>query len=675
MHKGASRHWHPFAVLFLLCSLVCLSSVEAELGSEDGQGKLLLNCDSDDDCSLSNSPSGEEVTGRQESSASPLSPKVVDLEFEMQPIQEQLTLIPAELSSMVIDLRITEDVLGWTQPDLEISLKIGPSENDWTITGAGSGLQTQPSPYTLQDEELDLSEGRLLHPGDQVKLRISFQLDRPATWELHLRGSSSLELDILWSVNPSFADVDEPSSQDSPRVTNEVEIWHDGALVGDDRDCWRMPLDSHELFNVAVIWDAVPVEVEQPHDEPDLTGPNNRNAPTPDVFSTYDGDTLSVTYQYRGMEGGEYTICWSGMDDRFQSYSWIGRYTYEGIGPSSPGQFSGDAKWVSGYALVGDADEKIALDEAGLFSLAFGMILLIGIIGSAALQPNWNMTRRLMLPLSGILVLTGGVVHPIMMWTEAMPDDEALTIDELLQQRLEQIWQVNSPGTPTTTMAEHLGATFGILEDERLLLDLKIDSAVPTGDGRYQLQSPDIDGIAIDRLIFNHLNSIGAGHDSDGQLPQQSVNFVLNAGRALALDLLILEALLIVDEMPKAGVLHIDWTMKRAGSYGGMINPTWATRPANIELSEWGRLQSSLFPDIMTVSYCDCGLDQMDFTWAPSSSIDADDIVTPEGIESPDGLGSSATWLMLAGVSLVLVTALVESRRRMKARRLAEDFL
>lgn len=675
MQRRASTSRYSLSLAFILCSLCFLSSVSAELGSQDDYGELLLNCDSDNDCSLSNFPSGEEVTGRQESSANPLNPKVVDLEFEMQPNQEQLALIPSELSSLSIDLRITEDVLGWIQPDLQVSLKIGPSENEWTIEGAGSGLQTQPSPYSLENEELDLSEGRLLHPGEQVKLRITFQLDRPATWELHLRGKSNLELDIIWSVNPSFADVDEPSSQSSPRTTNEVEIWHDGALVGDDRDCWKMSLESHELFNVIIVWDAVPIEVEQPHDEPDLTGPDNRNAPTPDVFSKYDGDVLSVTYQYRGMESGEYTICWSGMDDKFQSYSWMGRYTFEGIGPSSPDEFSGGAEWISGYALVGDSSERMEIEEADLLPLVFGMILLIGIIGSAAVQPNWNMTRRVMLPLAGVLVLSGGVIHPVMMWAEAIADEEALDIDELLQRRLEQIWQINTPGTPDANKAEQLGATFGILENERLLLDIKIDSVVPTGDGRYQIESSEIDGIRIDRLIFNYLNSVGAGHDGEGLLPQQSVNFILNAGHALALDLLILEALLVVDEAPKIGVLHIDWNMKRAGSYGGMINPTWATRPASVELSDWSRLQSSLFPDIITVSYCDCGLDQMDITWSPSSRIDANDLITTGGLNTPVGLGSSANILMFAGISLVLVTALVEYRRKTAARKLAEDFL
>ena len=662
-------------IVFLLPIIAGIPSAEAELGEGDDEGILNLICVSDDECSLANVVSGEETISRQENDPSPLNPEVVVLEFEMSPIQEQLALIPDELNIMVIDLRISEDLLGWTQPDLDVYLKVGPSENTWTIPGAGAGLQSQPSPYTLQDEELDLSEGRLIHPSDVVRLRLTFQLDRPANWELYLRGDSSLELDIIWSVNPAHADVDEPSSQQEPKPTQEVEIWHDGALVGDDRDCWVMDLEQHEMFNVIIIWDVVPIEVEQPHDAPDLVGPDSRSAPSPEMKTSYDGETLSVTFQYRGLSMGEYTICWSGADDKFQAYSWMGRFTFEGLGPNSPDQFSGEASWDSKKTMIGDVEQSEEIDEGGFISLAFGLMLLIGVIGTAAVQPNWNLTRRLMLPLSGLLVMFGGIVHPVMMWTEAIPEEGALDIDELLQQRLEQIWQVNSPGTPVATMSEHIGSTLGILSGENLLLDIQIESAAPLQDGRFQLYSPDLDGIGIDSLIFNHLNSVGAGHDNEGQLSQRSVNFVLLAGSALVLDLLMLETLLVVEEIPSMGILHIDWTMTRAGSSGNELNPAWTTRPDSIELRDWSRIQYSLFPESMTISYCDCGMDQLDFTWVPSSVMDANDIPNTQGLETPSGLGSTANWLMMMGILLILVTAVVETRRRSAARELAADFL
>ena len=65
----------------------------------------------------------------------------------------------------------------------------------------------------------------------------------------------------------------------------------------------------------------------------------------------------------------------------------------------------------------------------------------------------------------------------------------------------------------------------------------------------------------------------------------------------------------------------------------------------------------------------------MDLTWSPSSRIDANDLITTGGLNTPVGLGSSANILMFAGISLVLVTALVEYQRKTAARKLAEDFL
>ena len=662
-------------ILLLVAMADSLPTTKAELGTGEDEERLNLVCDSDDDCSLSNGISGEEVVSRQENDANPLNPTVVSLEFTMQPSQSQMALIPDSIDELVIDLRVTEDVLGWSKPDLDVDLKIGPSENFWNIEGEGPGLATQPSAYTLQNEALDLSNGRLLDPAGVVRLRLTFQLDRPATWELHLRSLSYFEIDIAWSVNPAHADVDEPSSQQSPRSTDEVEVWHDGALVGDDRDCWNFDLERNELFNIIIIWDLVPIEIEQPHDAPDFVGPDNRQTSDPSVHSSHDGERLRITFQYRGLEEGEHTLCWAGKDDRFQSYSWMGRVTYEGIGPNDPNQFSTEASWDSGTTIVGYSDSAVAIEEGGIISLAFGLLMFTGVLGSAAVNPTWRWTRRLMLPLSGLLILFGGVVHPIMMWSEAVKEEGTIDVERMLNNRLEQVWQVVSPSTPQETMAEQLGSTFGMLIGERLLMDLEIDEAIPMEDDRYQLHSPDLDGIRIDRLIFNHLNTIGAGHNNDGLLPQRSVNFVLHAGRALALDLLMLEALLVVDEIPTHNTLHIDWTMTSAGASGSYINPAWMTRPEEIKLQQWSRLQASLFPDMITISYCDCGLDQMDFTWVPSQSLDAQDLPSVSGITTPSGLGDSANWLMFTGILLILVTAVVETRRRGAARRLVSDFL
>ena len=663
------------SIIFMLVLLPFLAiSADAELGMNEVEQSLNLICVSDDDCFLSNSVSGEEMISGQENDATPLTPKVVSLEFTMQPSQSQLTLLPENLKSLVIDLKIREDLSGWSQPDLEIGLKLGASENSWTIDGDGPGLNAQPQSYELENESLDMSNGRMLLPSEIIRLRLSFQLEQPSNWELNLRGLSNLELDIDWSVDPAQADVDEPSSRLQPRLTSEVEIWHDGALLGDDSDCFEFDLEENELFNIIIRWEQVPIEVEQPHQTPDLIGPENRNTPSPNVKTTSDGEIETKTYQYRGLERGDYRLCFDGRDDKFQPYSWLGRITYEGIGPNSPTQFEGDGSWKSGTTIMGDLGQSKVIETGGLFSLAFGVLMLFGVIGAAAVQPTWKWTRRLMLPLSGILIIFGGIAHPVTMWGESLPDEGSINIERLLENRLEQIWQVLAPGTPQNTIAEHLGSTFGILVGEQLLMNIEVSNAIKMEDGRYQLQSPEMEGIRIDRLIFNFLNEVGAGHGGDGLLPERSVNFVLQAGRALTLDLLILESLLVVEEVPQNSNIQIDWTMTNAGASGSVLNPAWVSRPNEVSLQDWSRLQASLFPELISISYCDCGQDQMDLNWAPSTTLDPIDLPTTGGLTYAIGFGSSAALMMFTGVLLIVITGFVETRRRGNASRLASEF-
>ena len=81
-----------------------------------------------------------------------------------------------------------------------------------------------------------------------------------------------------------------------------------------------------------------------------------------------------------------------------------------------------------------------------------------------------------------------------------------------------------------------------------------------------------------------------------GMLESQTVRFILLAGRSLLLDLLILEALLVVEDVPESSVFHIDTTMVDTQAAGSYAAPAWSTRPSSISNSDWVRLQGSLFP-------------------------------------------------------------------------------
>ena len=82
----------------------------------------------------------------------------------MSPGQTTVSLLPATIESMEFDLRISEDGLGITRPDLSVELILGPSTNAWNIEPPAPGNQ---EPYNLQNADLDHSKGRILANGNR----------------------------------------------------------------------------------------------------------------------------------------------------------------------------------------------------------------------------------------------------------------------------------------------------------------------------------------------------------------------------------------------------------------------------------------------------------------------------------------------------------------------------
>ena len=80
---------------------------------------------------------------------------------------------------------------------------------------------------------------------------------------------------------------------------------------------------------------------------------------------------------------------------------------------------------------------------------------------------------------------------------------------------------------------------FATKPGDRFQLRLHVDKVHSTGDGRYQIQTEELRDIDIDRAIFDAMRTSGL---QEGE----QVLFVLQAGRLLSLDLLMLEASLVV---------------------------------------------------------------------------------------------------------------------------------
>jgi len=272
-----------------------------------------------------------------------------------------------------------------------------------------------------------------------------------------------------------------------------------------------------------------------------------------------------------------------------------------------------------------------------------------------------------------VLLFLSGVVSPLWTMADETQSKSEWSLDQLLEERVQQLWDVSSPGTPEATMIEHVGATFGIRNGESLNLWIEIDSTYERNDGRWQLQAAGIDEIRIDQLVFNQIAEARNGRLVDG-LDEQIVQFSIIATRALLLDLMILEALLVTDEEPSNSVYHIETAMIDTSSFGSISSPTWATRPAGIDDNSWKRLQTSLYPERITVTLCDCALDLLDLQVDYSNQFDVDDSPTFGALRASSEIIPNAGLVAFVSVLVCLAVVVNEENRRRKAKKLAEAF-
>jgi hypothetical protein len=272
------------------------------------------------------------------------------------------------------------------------------------------------------------------------------------------------------------------------------------------------------------------------------------------------------------------------------------------------------------------------------------------------------------------MLIVGGIAHPIWAMVDEVQHPEEITIEDLLEMRLQQLWDVSAEGVPEQTLYTHTGATWGMLEGERLKMKLDIEEAIPMDDGRWQLVVPQLNSLRLDQAIFGQVFEGENQQTQQGMLEDQTVRFILLAGRSLLLDLLMLEAMLVVDQPPTSSVFHIDVEMVSAKASGSISAPAWATRPSSVDADDWVRLQASLFPNRISITLCDCDLDLLDVTFLPSTGFDSRDIPPAWGVEGATGLVPNGGALMLGGLSLGLIATYVEVQRKGKAEQMAQSY-
>jgi hypothetical protein len=158
-------------------------------------------------------------------------------------------------------------------------------------------------------------------------------------------------------------------------------------------------------------------------------------------------------------------------------------------------------------------------------------------------------------------------------------------------------------------------------------------------------------------------------------LEQQTVKFILLAGRSLLLDLLLLEALMVVDEEPSSSIFHLEVDMVETSSTGAVSVPAWGTRPSFISQGEWTKLQYALFPERISVTLCDCELDLLDVRFTESQGFDLADIPDATLIRNASELMDKSVVIAVLGFVLCLVATRIEYVRYMSAIELAQTML
>ncbi len=673
MGCARSIEQRPFGALIVVLSVLlfslCIPAVQANLTESSSGEELFLSCIQDDECLLTPVASGEEVISNTVF-ASPAQPDTITFEFDMDPQQSHLALLPSTLKSMIIDLRFTGELSGANKPELEVSLILASSVTTWNFEAETLPSASTSNPYTLEDEELNLNGERLLWPEQTVRLRLTFVLDRPGTWELHLRGASSMVLEIPWSEDVDSRNSDEPSSDLEPRST-DFETIHYGALLENDRDCWSFAVEQHELLNIYFEWENVPVEIQQSRGLPDLIQPSGRLSPAPTVVIKENDDTTRITYRWRALPVGDYIFCIGGTAGKFQPYLWSGQFAFESLGPSNPVEFDGEALYPAGSALLGDETEAISLSESGFGLLFISFLALIFFILDSLRNSTSSLLRIGVFTPGVLLILVGGIFHPMWALADEVQKESEIQFDDLIDMRLQQLWDISYPGVPEQVLVTHSSSTWGMLDGDRLQLRLQVDEAVPLPDGRWQLIVPELQNFRIDQAIFSQVAMGGVQTSDQGMLEQQSVQFILLAGRSLFLDLLMLEAMMVVDEPPKSSVFHIDFEMVRVQATDSVSVPAWGTRPNSITANDWVLLQGALFPEQVSVSLCDCDFDLLDVRFIPSPGFDIGDIPPQIDIENASGLISYSSPVALLGIALCAFASRSESLRRKKAKALA----
>ena len=108
---------------------------------------------------------------------------------------------------------------------------------------------------------------------------------------------------------------------------------------------------------------------------------------------------------------------------------------------------------------------------------------------------------------------------------------------------------------------------------------------------------------------------------------------------------------------------------------GSVNDRAWMTRPATIDLNDWTRFTTRLIPEMISISYCNCGLDAVDVSIRTNLLHTAE--VTPniEGIQGAPNPMPMMIGFSTLGYGALLMLASVTWYSEKAARKVAENYV
>ncbi|MBR60171.1 MAG: hypothetical protein CMA84_03000 [Euryarchaeota archaeon] len=619
--------WLVF-VLFAISTIGL--NVSANLTDNSELTTMYLMCESSSDCYLSDEFSGQETLTGTINQASPFNPVTLLFEFEMSPKQTDLAILSDSIRFLQVDFHMEAADQGEWQPEVVIEVNAGDNSVSYQEEADYNILTNEV--YRINDLAFETGND-ILYPEDQVKVFIMFEVDTPGDWEFGLQAGSYIQFEVEWSADIESANQDEPSSESSP-ISTDVDTEHHGALVFDDVDCWSVTLTDHEILKVFTKWDEVPDQIEQLPRRWELKKSNGNLAPYPeDEITIVDGGTR-ITSTWRDIPSGETELCLRGVENRFQSYNWIGTQILEGEIGSTGNLFSQDTNYRS---IISNGDIEGSKEVQNGYFDELSMILTLGVFvfvffGFKEKELRKNEKRVLTIGLS--LLIISGLLHPIVKVVQEN-HDESSSFDGWLERRVEGIWEhhMTNEGISDSLEGESLGFPKGMEMD----LILNIERYHVLSDGTYAYVPAQLENFDIEAYIFSFLESKDIALDY-GLVETEVISFIIEASRILILDFRLIEVMLISESKPSSQMIQIrDEMVDSIGIAGPSDAQVWLTQPKQIEVSKWQELVRVLYPDNLQISFCDCEKKEIEFSYQNSGDL----VVSKYALgltKSPDGI-------------------------------------